>query len=1018
MDLSELMQGISGLKFGVLIALAMLFGYFFLRFLVPGLWMWRRLRVILKALRKLRADNLVDIKNLFQSDAALLHLWNEFHDTLHRQINRRNGEFADVIYRATVPADVFFNGQNVIDGRLRSEFFKHLPGILTGLGIIGTFVGLIDGLQSFRVPDDPAAVRDSLERLLIGVRVAFVISAAAIVLAMAVTFMEKQLLAKLYWHVDAIAQHLDGLFAMGAGEEYLARLVSASEDSAAQAKILKDALVGDLKLMLQEMTECQIAAQHESTRALAQTIREGITAGLEEPLTRISNVVERASSDQSDIASQLLIDVMSSFSQRLNELLGGQISGMQDLMQKSSQEMQQVVSALHGLVGRMEDSSRRSGDEMAKRMADVIDKMEQRQAVINAQSLSSLDAMREVTSKSQEEVLAKLGAAIGALTQRMGGLVVSLQAETRSVLEEQRKRESLQAEGTREMVNEISRSTVAAIASIGESIAQMKAAATDSGAEMANRMAAAIEIMVQQQAAVNAQSQSSVAAMRDVTAKSQTQVLAKLQQSIGDLSQQMGGLVESLRSETKSLLQEQREREKVQAAGTREMVQEISRSTVAAITSIGEFIAQMKTAATDSGAEMANRMAVAIEFMGQQQAAISAQSQISVAAMREVTAKSQAEILGKLQESIGDLSRQMGGLVGSLRAETKIAIDAQREREKTSAERMQTMVEEMSESASRLLESVSDHIVQMKATITGSGDAMASRMAEAIENMERRQTAINEQSQSFLESMRLIAAKSQTETHEKLQLSINDLSQHMNALMGSLQAETNKSLIQQRKREKEHVDVTRTLVQDISDTTTRVLDSVRDCIAQMNVTIAALGQTTTTAIDKMHLGAGRIEAGATAFSEAGSKVTRAVELTGTAAGKMAEVSGALTSSASALQGALADYRENRQATVTMTAELRAIVEAARREAGLTRQALDSIEASARHLSEARLRANDYLEGVSKVLTENHENFAQGLIKVLDRANQDFHQKLSSAVGLLRGAVQELEVTLSTAPTKR
>ena len=49
-----------------------------------------------------------------------------------------------------MPAEMYFNGQSVVDGRLRAEFFKHLPGLLTGIGIIGTFTGLIGGgLRAF-----------------------------------------------------------------------------------------------------------------------------------------------------------------------------------------------------------------------------------------------------------------------------------------------------------------------------------------------------------------------------------------------------------------------------------------------------------------------------------------------------------------------------------------------------------------------------------------------------------------------------------------------------------------------------------------------------------------------------------------------------------------------------------------------------------------------------------------------------------------------------------------------------
>lgn len=387
---------------GFLSVLALGFVVFFL---APALAMWRRLGIVAKRLKAARPDNLAELERIFQLDGTLRHLWKEFRDTLHGQREERDGQLITVAFRATAPAESFFNGQNVVDGQLRTEFFKHLPGVFTGIGIIGTFLGLISGLQSFEVPDDPARVRASLEVLLAGVFEAFVVSASAISLAMIVTLLEKLLLASLYRRTDQVAQHLDSLFAMGAGEEYLARLVTASEDSAAQAKILKDALVGDLKQILQEVSERQIAAQRDSSDALARNITDGIKSGLEGPLTRISSVVEKASGDQSATAANLLTDVMASFSQRLNDLFGGQISGIQELMGKSGQEMQQAVSALNALVGRMEESARRSGDEMSDRMAAAIENMERRQAAINEQSQSFLEAIRELTTKSQSKIL-------------------------------------------------------------------------------------------------------------------------------------------------------------------------------------------------------------------------------------------------------------------------------------------------------------------------------------------------------------------------------------------------------------------------------------------------------------------------------------------------------------------------------------------------------------------------------------------------------------------------------------
>lgn len=627
-------------------------------FLLRGLALRSQLKRVLSQLKKgnIRSDS--DLRKVFESDPKLKHLWKEFRDTLHAQKEERDGQLVTVALRATAPAESFFNGQYVVDSRLHTEFFKHLPGIFTGIGIIGTFSGLIVGLNGFEVPDDPTKVRASLETLLAGVYEAFIVSAAAITLAMVVTLAEKVLLASLYRLTEDIAQHLDGMFSMGAGEEYLSRLVSASEDSAAQSKILKDALVGDLKVMLQEMTERQIAAQSASSEALGRQITGGIEASLQAPLKQLGDIVAKASGDQSSTAADLLKDVMASFSQRLNDLFGGQISGIQELNQKSAQAMQDAVASLNALVGRMEQNTEKSGEAMAERMSRAIEEMEKRQSDINAQT------------------------------------------------------------------------------------------------------------------------QALVAGIRDMVAKSHDETSAKLNEAISSLGKQ-----------------------------------------------VTEMVGALQTQATQSHAD-------------------------------------------------------------------------QQRREQSLTDRTKGMVSEMGQSVA----------------------AVVKQMAEST--------------------------------------------------------------------------------------------------SQMQLSVAALERTTTASIDKLSSGARTIEQGAAAFAQAGERVTTALTQAASVANKMTEVSGSLTSSSSALQAVMSDYRANREATGAMLAELKAVVESAKREASLTQQTLERIQSATNKLVQAQQQTEDYLDGVSQVLAKAHESFADGLTRVIDRANGDYQAKLSSAVGMLSSAVGELELTLTSATTTR
>jgi hypothetical protein len=254
---------------GMLLLLA---AVFIVLFLVRGIWFRLKLGLLLRRLRKI-TDGTTDFSRIFSVDRVLAHLWREYRHTLHeqKQIDAQSGQQTIVALRASVPAETFFNPQSLVDNRLRTEFFKHLPGICTGLGIIGTFLGLIQGLSAFKVSENAQEVRMSIDALLHGVFEAFLVSATAIAIAMAITLIEKLLISSLYRRTEALAHRLDGLFEAGADSEYLERLVRSSEESATQSRILKDALVADLKEMLSELTRQQIGAPQSAAPEYRRT---------------------------------------------------------------------------------------------------------------------------------------------------------------------------------------------------------------------------------------------------------------------------------------------------------------------------------------------------------------------------------------------------------------------------------------------------------------------------------------------------------------------------------------------------------------------------------------------------------------------------------------------------------------------------------------------------------------------------------------------------------------------------
>lgn len=480
----------------VVVFLATLVALFLGLFLSPGILHCFRLARIEQAIHQFSKPNKVsDFKNIFADDTDLLHLWNEYRKTLHPIEELEDGQLVVRAFRATAPAEMYFHAQSVVDGRLHTEFFKHLPGVFTGLGIIGTFSGLIRGLGVFQVSENAATVRASLESLMHSVGEAFVISGVAIGLAMLVTLVEKSILNKLYRRTDAITRAIDAGFESGVGEHYLGRLVRASEDSASQSKILKDALVKEMGELLRELTTAQIAAAKEQqeklasqltdasreqaeaarqdNQALGETIAESIKQSLEGPLQDIASTVKTASGDQSASAVNMLQDVMSSFSERLNTLFGGQISGINQLNQQTARSMQEALSTLQTLVANIEASSRRSADTMAERMADAIEKMEARQEAMNSQSSAFIEQIRTVVASSQTETSDAIRGTLQSIGDQVGAMLERLNTSQAQAFENSYVREQAASERSSAAVMAMTESVEGVVAELSAATTQM-----------------------------------------------------------------------------------------------------------------------------------------------------------------------------------------------------------------------------------------------------------------------------------------------------------------------------------------------------------------------------------------------------------------------------------------------------------------------------------------------------------------------------------------------------------------
>ena len=626
---------------------------FLLFFVIPSFFVSWRLSTVSKRLRGMEGRPLSEIGEVFGTKGVLAHIWREYSHTLHEQAVLRPGSDpmnpgSDPLgseptrWRSTVPAEALFRPEIVVDTPLRTEFFRHLPGLFTGVGIIGTFFGLLMGLRAFQVSENPVIVRDSLNNLLHGVWEAFLVSAVAIALAMIVTLIERLVIARLYAKVEKLVQLLDGLFEAGAGEEYLARLVKASESSSSHNAALKDALAGEIKHALTELNERQIAA----TNALGERLGHTIEAGLKAPLLEVAEGLRGLRTEQWGAVQSMLDQVMSGHTRQLQGLFGEQVTGIHALEAKTIDTLTTAVTKLEQMAMNVESAGTRGASAMSDRLERSLEAAEQRQRSMNDTMAEFVQQIRNVVAQSQGETQGRLQGTLDDLSNRMREVIESLSNQVQATTETSRKHHDELASHTSRMVGEVGGQVSAIVEGVNRAVGEMRsaveqmaqsleAAGTRGASAMSEQLGQALTAADSRQRSLNDATADFVQQIRTAVAQSHAETESRLQgtldalstrvsevteglsrqvqQTTESLGQQVRQTTESLGQQVKQTTEASRQHHDALATQTSRMVGEVGGRVDAIVDGVNRAATEMK-AAVDSMQRTTNDALVAFNM--------------------------------------------------------------------------------------------------------------------------------------------------------------------------------------------------------------------------------------------------------------------------------------------------------------------------------------------------------------------------------------------------------------------
>jgi hypothetical protein len=144
------------------------------------------------------------VVQVFREHLPLLPAWHNFEAQMLRQADAAG----QLRWWATASTSSAFNATAVIEPRVNQSFFAAVPGMVTGLGLLCTFVAILVALLDVRLVDGQF---QGLDNLISGLSGKFLSSIAALFAATGFLAIERSLAHGLSTSLHALVTTLDGL---------------------------------------------------------------------------------------------------------------------------------------------------------------------------------------------------------------------------------------------------------------------------------------------------------------------------------------------------------------------------------------------------------------------------------------------------------------------------------------------------------------------------------------------------------------------------------------------------------------------------------------------------------------------------------------------------------------------------------------------------------------------------------------------------------------------------------------
>ena len=341
-----------------------------------------------------------DVKRLVKNNGILKNTWNDFDKSV---VKYTNADGTHSVY-VTVDAGEIFSFANITK-HMSVAYWQNFGGVFTGVGILGTFLGLVLGLDSVDLTSsDVSVLKDGIGRLLGGISVAFMTSLIGILCALAYGAVHHHYTAALENSIAVFADRIETMYPRRTAEQWLAE---SYRESTQQTLTLKN--------LSQDMAE-----------TLGEMLESTFSSGFDELCQKLDSQMRPVFEKLYDVIEALNHDGVSTIASSMSEKAGAQLESFTASLQEIRAAIRETLDASHRMTADANGLMLTTMEQIGKALSDGADDAVQKQkeaADRMAARIEELFATLEQKSGNMMTQISAAGADAEDARQKMGDAV-------------------------------------------------------------------------------------------------------------------------------------------------------------------------------------------------------------------------------------------------------------------------------------------------------------------------------------------------------------------------------------------------------------------------------------------------------------------------------------------------------------------------------------------------------------------------------------------------------------------